>query len=142
MSEQKWESIQIIDVVDGGRVWRNGGVVVAERRRRRENNGTADLWPPNGMSSRGCRAERREREPRDDRYAACAPGWIPDFHNTRRQPATVAGVRGRGRAQIHGVMQTTSSDRQMYTQKSVTPRRRMKLAVWNRVLNGLNGLGP
>ena len=35
------------DCVDGGRVWRNGGVVVAERRR--ENNGTADLWPPNGI---------------------------------------------------------------------------------------------
>ena len=31
------------------RVWRNGGFVVTERRRRRENNGTADLWPPNGI---------------------------------------------------------------------------------------------
>ena len=36
------------DCVDGGRVWRNGGVVVAERRRW-ENNGTADLWPPNNI---------------------------------------------------------------------------------------------
>ena len=37
------------DCVDGGRVGRNDGVVVAERRRHRENNGTADLWPPNGI---------------------------------------------------------------------------------------------
>jgi hypothetical protein len=53
--------------------------------------------------SRGCRAGRREREQRAVRYAACATGWIPDFHSTRRQPATAAGVRGRGRAQVHGV---------------------------------------
>ena len=52
--------------------------------------------------SRGCWAGRREQ--RAVRYAACATDWIPDFHSTRRQPATAAGVRGRGRAQVHGVM--------------------------------------
>ena len=65
--------------------------------------GTADLWPPNGIRVAAVRAGRREREQRAVRYAACATGWIPDFHSTQRQPATAAGVRGRGWAQVHGV---------------------------------------
>ena len=90
------------DCVDGGRVWRNGGVVVAERRRRRENNGTADIWPPNGIRVAAVGLGRREREQRAVRYAACATGWIPDFHSPRRQPASAAGVRRRGRTQVYG----------------------------------------
>ena len=72
---------------------------MAERRRLWKNNGTAAKQHP----SRSCRAGRREQEQRAVQYAACVTFWVPDFHSTRCQPATAAGVPGRGLAQVHGL---------------------------------------
>ena len=67
-------------------------------------------WVPSGFSGYiwldtkiVLKKKKKKREQRAVRYVACATGWIPDFHSTRRQPATAAGVRRRGRAQVHGV---------------------------------------